>query len=371
MLAGLSPRVVFRPIFRLHKCHIKRSSEWRRIYCFHSRTLSQRAGQQNATNTDNVNLINDVNGDLQGIHQDINHILDSKPGMLQNMCCYYFDGKGKSIRPRIVFLVSRAFNYHNFSKSFVSEDQRKVALISEMIHVGSLIHDDVVDFSDVRRGKMSVNSICGDRKALMAGNFVVSNASRLLSSIGNANVTVTISQVIEDIVRGEFMQQDNQGSFNQYLKKTYKKTASLVANCCKAAVQLSSSEAQAETAFEFGRNLGIAFQLVDDLLDFVSTSESLGKPTAADLKLGLATAPVLFASEKHPLLHDMILRRFQHKHDVEEALKLVANSGAIEDTRLLATQYCHDAVRCLEHLKPSPEKDALIQVTDLVVNRSK
>uniref|UniRef100_H2Z168 Uncharacterized protein n=1 Tax=Ciona savignyi TaxID=51511 RepID=H2Z168_CIOSA len=313
-----------------------------------------------------------ITDDMSGLHNEINQILHTRMKPLRDMCCYYFDGNGKQFRPMVVFLISRLCNQHCGLESTVSKEQRKLALIAEMIHVGSLIHDDVVDFSDVRRGKRSVNALCGDRNAVMAGNYVVANSSKLLATIGNSQVTIIISQIIDDIVRGEFMQQDNKDQFNHYLKKTYKKTASLIANCCKASACLSSNNQDViEAAYQYGRNIGIAFQLIDDLLDFVSSSDAMGKPSAADLNLGLATAPVLFACDKYPDLHALILRRFGKPGDVAHALEAVHNSSALEETRLLAQQYCKDAIAHLSIFQDSPEKSALVELTDIVLNRSK
>ncbi|XP_002123764.2 all trans-polyprenyl-diphosphate synthase PDSS1-like [Ciona intestinalis] len=310
--------------------------------------------------------------DMSHLHFDIKKILHTNVKPLQTMCSYYFDGNGKHFRPKVVSLVSKLCNEHGGIESKVSESQRKISLIAEMIHVGSLIHDDVVDFSNVRRGKRSVNALCGDHNAVMVGNYVVANASKLLASIGNPEITIIISQIIDDIVRGEFMQQDNKDQFKHYLKKTYKKTASLIANCCKAVASLSSNNNEViEAAYQYGSNIGMAFQLVDDLLDFVASSKTLGKPSVADLKLGLATAPVLFACDKHPDLHSLILRRFNETGDVEWALEAVYNSSALEETRLLAEQYCKDARLALSMFHESTNKTALLQLTDVVLNRCK
>lgn len=135
-------------------------------------------------------------------------------------------------------------------------------------------------------------------------------------------------QVLLDLVQGEFMQmgskEDESERFSHYIHKSFKKTASLIAYTCKAVALLSgANQSYQEAAFQYGRNLGIAFQLVDDLLDFVSSQAELGKPAATDLKLGLATAPVLFACEKFPELNVMIMRRFSEPGDVERAYDFV------------------------------------------------
>ena len=126
-----------------------------------------------------------------------------------------------------------------------------------------------------------------------------------------------------------------------------------------------------ENAFQYGRNIGIAFQLVDDLLDFIVSADQLGKPANADLKLGLATAPVLFAAEKYPQLNDLILRRFSQQGDVEMAFQLVQDSGGLQETKELARRHCQAAVSSLEQFTDCQYKAALIHLCDQVLNRMK
>jgi len=151
--------------------------------------------------------------------------------------------------------------------------------------------------------------------------------------------------------------------FEDYINKSFNKTASLMAYSCQAnAVLAEASSNEAHEAFLYGKHLGIAFQLVDDLLDFVSSADMLGKPAAADLQLGLATAPVLFASSQFPQLHPMITRRFSEPGDVEEAFRLVLLSEGLEQTRQLARQHCEDAISSLSSIKPSPHRAALVNI---------
>lgn len=126
-----------------------------------------------------------------------------------------------------------------------------------------------------------------------------------------------------------------------------------------------------EVAYQYGRNVGMAFQLVDDLLDFISSSNLMGKPAAADLRLGLATAPVLFACEKYPELNPMIMRRFSEPGDVERAYKCVMASEGLQQTRILAESHCTEAIRQIRSLRPSEEQRSLISITDRVLNRMK
>ncbi|XP_026686080.1 decaprenyl-diphosphate synthase subunit 1-like [Diaphorina citri] len=205
-------------------------------------------------------------------------------------------------------LMGRAINYH-LNRNELTEAQRQVAMFAEMIHTASLIHDDVIDQSDFRRGKPSVNVVYNHKKVSVALN--------------------------------------------------------------RSAMLGGADDKLSEVAFEYGRNLGIAFQLVDDLLDFISSSDAMGKPTAADLKLGLATAPVLFACEKFPELNPMIMRRFQEPGDVEKAFEFVHKSQGLEQTKFLARKHCVEAVRLASGLAESPYQKGLVVLTDLVLNRMK
>ncbi|XP_036375026.1 decaprenyl-diphosphate synthase subunit 1-like [Megalops cyprinoides] len=314
--------------------------------------------------------------DLNNLYDDIKKELFVSKTELKSLCEYYFDGKGKALRPMIVVLMARACNLHSNKDGDLLPGQRSIAMISEMIHTASLVHDDVIDGSDTRRGKTTINEVWGERKAILAGDFILSVASMALARIGNTTVVSVLSQVIEDLVRGEFMQlgsKENENErFKHYLEKTFKKTASLIANSCKAVSILVNPDPEVhEIAFQYGRNVGIAFQLVDDVLDFTSNANHLGKPSAADLRLGLATGPVLFACQQFPELHAMIMRRFGSRGDVERAWRYVLESNGIQQTKYLAQHYCQEAVRQISKLSPSPERQALIRLTELVLSRDK
>ncbi|KPP75338.1 decaprenyl-diphosphate synthase subunit 1-like [Scleropages formosus] len=314
--------------------------------------------------------------DLKNLYDDIKKELFVSTAELKSLCHYYFDGKGKAFRPMIVVLMARACNLHSNRDGDLLPAQRSIAMISEMIHTASLVHDDIIDGSDTRRGKKTINEVWGERKAVLAGDFILSAASMALARIGNNAVVTVLSQVIEDLVRGEFMQlgsKENENErFKHYLEKTFKKTASLIANSCKAVSILVNPEPEVhEIAYQYGRNVGIAFQLVDDMLDFTSCANQLGKPSAADLRLGLATGPVLFACRQFPELHAMIMRRFSLNGDVDRAWRYVLQSDGVEQTNYLAQRYCQEAIRQISKLHPSAEREALIRLTELVLTRNK
>lgn len=318
------------------------------------------------------------------IHQELDDELKSDIELGQ-MAQYYFDGEGKGVRPVIAMTIGHAFNVHCgvSESSDIFAKQRKVAIVSEMIHTASLCHDDILDRAETRRGKVAINRQWDARKSSYAGDYILAVGSKILAQIRNEEVLIVLSQVLAGLVRGEFQQLQNKSDsserFQLYLAKTFNKTASLMAYSAKANGILAStilkspdeSKSNADAAYSYGRNIGIAFQLVDDLLDFVASSEQLGKPAAADLKLGLATAPVLFATNKFPELEDMIARRFCNPGDVEKAFECVLQSDGLDRTRILAREHCDSALSAIEYLTDSKYKWALASLTDSVLNRLK
>lgn len=279
--------------------------------------------------------------------------------------------------------------------------QLRLAQIVEMIHVASLLHDDVLDKSPLRRGAASAPAAFGNKLAVLGGDFLLGRASAALSRLGSNEVVELIASVIANLVEGEILQMKGNGGeaapssssagnaidlkclhssplstpsdkWSIYLKKTYLKTASLMAKGARAAVVLGGcreGEVWKEVAYAYGRNLGIAFQLIDDTLDFSSSTAQLGKPGFADLRLGLATGPALYAAEEFPELEAMIGRRFGGDGDVERALTLISSSRGVERTRELARVHAEKAREVLAFLPRSEARDALEGLTEGVVRR--
>lgn len=206
--------------------------------------------------------------------------------------------------------------------------QRRLAEITELIHTASLLHDDVIDHSVARRGSPSANLEFGNKMAVLAGDFLLGRASVALARLRNAEVVELLATVIANLVEGEFMQLKNtaadeahprwsEDALGYYLNKTYLKTASLISKSCRAAALLGGAGADTvDAAYAYGKNLGLAFQLVDDMLDYTRSERELGKPAGADLELGLATAPLLFAWRVRPELGELVGRKFAGEGDV-------------------------------------------------------
>ncbi len=313
---------------------------------------------------------------MKFLTKNIRQLLGSGHPTLDTVAKYYTQSEGKHIRPLVVLLMSRATSlapkrprHASFSSSesisnpispptilsdvnpsspennpltststelnYTSEDsdilpsQRRLAEITELIHTASLLHDDVIDNSLSRRSSPSANIAFGNKMAVLAGDFLLGRASVALARLRDAEVIELLATVIANLVEGEFMQLRNtaldetapvwtEDTVSYYLQKTYLKSASLISKSCRAAALLGQSSPEVvEAAYAYGRNLGLAFQLVDDMLDYTISGEELGKPAGADLELGLATAPLLFAWRENQELGALVGRKFQEEGDVQ------------------------------------------------------
>ena len=317
-----------------------------------------------------------VGKEMKFLRRNIQQLLGSGHPMLDTVAKYYTRSEGKHIRPLIVLLMSHATSLapkaprgslasttasvnDSISPSIILSDlnpssialdplvdsslrsidasadseillsQRRLAEITELIHTASLLHDDVIDNSTIRRSSPSANIFFGNKMAVLAGDFLLGRASVALARLRNAEVIELLATVIANLVEGEFMQLKNtaldelkprwrEDTISYYLQKTYLKSASLISKSCRAAAVLGQSSPEVvEAAYAYGRNLGLAFQLVDDMLDYTISGEELGKPSGADLQLGLATAPLLFAWRENEDLGALVGRKFAGVGDVQ------------------------------------------------------
>ncbi|GAA5998784.1 trans-hexaprenyltranstransferase [Rhodotorula paludigena] len=302
--------------------------------------------------------------------------------------------------------------------------QRRLAEITELIHVASLLHDDVIDLAATRRSAPSAPSLFGNKLSILGGDFLLARASLALSRLGSNEVVELVASVLANLVEGEVMQmKGNMPSatsssssspsptssalpsassavassivpshtlsgrgptpeiFAHYMRKTYLKTASLIAKSARATTILGGAgecqgwkegEGVKDAAYEYGRNLGIAFQLIDDMLDFTASAAELGKPGGgADLKLGLATAPALYAWDEFPELGALIERKFAEEGDVERAKDLILRSSGAARTFALAEEHSNAAIAALRRLPESDARDALEKIARDVLTRKK
>ena len=317
-----------------------------------------------------TSLLAPVEQDLNIMTDNLKQLIGARHPILGAAAEHLFDAGGKRIRPAIVLLASRA----TMPDCELTPRHRRLAEITEMIHTASLVHDDVVDEADLRRNVETVNNLFGDKIAVLAGDFLFAQSSWYLANLDNLQVVKLLSEVIRDFAEGEIMQSINRfdidASIDSYLDKTYYKTASLMANSAKAAAVLSDSSTEvAENLYNYGRNLGLAFQIADDILDFTGSAEVLGKPAGLDLASGKLTSPVFYALKQQPYLEILIEREFSEPEDIERAFDLIKNSDGIEQARQLAKDLAVKAAQSLGCLPASASKNALSELTDYAVSR--
>ncbi|WP_121969782.1 solanesyl diphosphate synthase [Leptolyngbya sp. BC1307] len=322
--------------------------------------------------TSATSLFSPVEADLALLTDNLKKLVGARHKILYAAAEHLFGAGGKRIRPAIVLLLARA----TLPDQGITSRHRRLAEITEMIHTASLVHDDVVDESATRRGVPTVHSLFDNRVAVLAGDFLFAQSSWYLANLDNLEVVKLLSRVIMDLAEGEIRQGlkhfDTTLSIEDYLEKSYYKTATLIANSAKAVGVLSEvSTATADNLYQFGRSLGLAYQVVDDILDFTGSSEVLGKPAGSDLRSGNLTAPALYAIEEVPYLKTLIEREFSEPEDFEQAIELIHASQGISRSRQLATDHVHHAIACLSELPPSDSRQALEDISEYVLRRLK
>lgn len=262
----------------------------------------------------------------------------------------------------------------NCRLSFLS---RRLLLASRLLSLHLPSPDPVFPLLLPSTGKKTVNNLYGTRIAVLVGDFLFAQSSWFLANLDNLEVIKLISQVIADFADGEISQAaslfDRTLTLERYLDKSFYKTASLIAASCRGAAVFSEcTEAEKTAMYEYGRHLGLAFQVVDDILDFTQSTAALGKPQGQDLASGNLTAPILFALE-HPTdgarLSKLIDSKFKAAGSLEEGLALVQSSGGIEKARLLAREEGDKALAALEVLPPTPARDSLAMMVEYVLER--
>ncbi|EWM26176.1 Polyprenyl synthetase [Nannochloropsis gaditana] len=329
-----------------------------------------------------------VKKDLAPFSDSIKELVETENPVLTAAAKHFFEKRhGKRFRPTIAMLMSRAVQAGGAIDRDVGgamatpmpvvdplryQRQSQLAQITEMIHVASLIHDDVLDEADTRRGDLAVHKLYSNKVAVLAGDYLLARASVLLARLENVQVVEIMANALDALVQGEIMQAKSSAKdlldLGHYLRKSYYKTASLICNsCCSAALLGGYTYGSPTTvaAEKYGYHLGLAYQVIDDVLDFTGTADVLGKPAMADMTLGLATAPILYAAEEKKELKPLIKRRFKEQGDVEQTYKLVMGTEGVERAYQLAVFHAQRAVDAIASFPPSEAKDGLIKLAHM------
>ncbi len=265
------------------------------------------------------------------------------------------------------------FGNYNLSKI------KKVASAVELIHMASLVHDDVIDDSDTRRGKPTVKSHWDNQIAMLTGDFIFAKALQQFTDIeyprahqilSKTMVELTIGGEIEQI-RDKFNYEQN---FRSYLRRIRRKTALLISSSCQLGAVVAETSSETEKAlYNYGYYMGMSYQIIDDILDFTATEKELGKPSGSDLLQGNITLPVLYAME-NPQIKASIINLFANKEqmnqvELKRVVEAIAKSGAIEKARRVSNTYLKKAYHSLKKLPNNQSKSALENIANFIGNR--
>ncbi|HEY8607258.1 MAG TPA: octaprenyl diphosphate synthase [Noviherbaspirillum sp.] len=316
-------------------------------------------------------VIEPISADLDAVNAVIRRQLHSEVPLVNQIAEYIISAGGKRIRPVLVLLVANAFGYRG-------THHHDLAAVVEFIHTATLLHDDVVDESSLRRGRKTANAMFGNAAAVLVGDFVYSRAFQIMVAIRNMRVMQILADATNVIAEGEVLQllnmHDPDVTEERYLQVIRSKTAKLF----EAAAQLGAliagaQETEIEAAAEYGRSLGTAFQLIDDVLDYSGNANDIGKNVGDDLREGKPTLPLIYlmqngSAEQRSLVRSCIETGDEQHFD--QVLAAISGSGALEYTRREAEKAAQRAAQAISEIVDSKFKDSLLQLCAFAVDRN-
>ncbi|MCB1668639.1 MAG: polyprenyl synthetase family protein [Porticoccaceae bacterium] len=312
-----------------------------------------------------------VKTEFEEVNQLIINQLHSDVGLVENIGQYIVDAGGKRLRPLLVLLASKACDYEG-------SQNRDLAAIIEFIHTATLLHDDVVDTSDLRRGRATANAKWGNAPSVLVGDFLYSRAFQMLVSIGSMPIMEIIADATNTISEGEVQQLINAGnpdtSEESYNEVIYKKTARLFEAASHAGAILADTTVQQQDQLRrYGYHLGMAFQLMDDVLDYRGNTEEMGKNIGDDLSEGKPTLPLIYVMKNGKnsdatLIQDAIKQCRTDR--LAEIIDILTTSGALDYTTECARQHADKAADCLSLLPDSAYRQAMVDLAHFATSRN-
>ena len=308
--------------------------------------------------------------DLPWLRKQLAHDLRDS-GKLAELLTYSLKGGGKRIRPALTLLSGKFYNYN-------LDYLLPMATAVEIMHTATLVHDDAIDNSPVRRGRPTINRVWDDNKAILLGDYLFAKAGELAATTQNLQVIKLLSQTLMTITSGELAQSFS--AFNpeqtrqHYLHRIISKTASLFSLATESGAILSQAPGNSVKVLkECGYNLGIAFQIVDDIMDFIGTEEEMGKPVGSDLAQGTLTLPAMLLLERYPE-NNPVKELFQNRDkqkNIKLAVEFIRSSSIVQECYQVASDYCARACRNLNQLPDNISRQSLINLADFIVERKR
>jgi octaprenyl-diphosphate synthase len=278
---------------------------------------------------------------------------------------------GKVVRPTLTLLAGSFYDYDANIRQLES-----MATSCELMHIATLVHDDAIDSADVRRGRPTINSVWGVDLAVLLGDFLFARAGELATATGSLRVVTLFTQTLGIIARGEIKQAMSSfklgQTHEQYFERVAAKTAALFTMATESGALLSGApEGAVQALHRYGFNLGVAFQVVDDILDFVGTEAEVGKPVGADLAQGTLTLPSLLLLERYPRDNPIakMCRQEETEANIRRAIEMVRGSDIIDECYRVAAGYAHRAVDEISGLPAKPARAALAYLADYILQR--
>ncbi len=311
---------------------------------------------------------------LQMVDDELRRNFQSQIKTIGDVGDHILAGGGKRLRPALLLLVSNMLRYDGYRDVIYGA-------VVEFIHTATLVHDDIIDEAAIRRGRTSINYRWGNQLTVLVGDYIFMHSMKMALAEGNLEILRLLSNVTIRMIEGEILGFEQNGrtdlSIDDYFDVVSRKTAALFGACCRIPgylVELPDNTAGA--LFNYGKNLGICFQLIDDLLDFTSSTEVLGKPALSDLKEGKLTLPLILTlprasqAERAKIEHVASVKSFDGM-EPHEILEIVEKYGALEETREIARDYARRARAELEPFPSSPAREALDLALDFVLERDR
>jgi len=309
-----------------------------------------------------------LNTDISIVEKELERTIQSEYPLLTQASLHLLQAGGKRIRPVFVLLGGKFGKYD-------IEYIKNVAVALELIHMASLVHDDVIDDAELRRGKATIKAIWNNRFAMYTGDYIFARSLELMTSLNNPLAHQILSNTIVEVCRGEIEQICDKYRFDQtlkcYLRRIKRKTALLIAVSC----QLGAIAANAPTKIHkllylFGYYVGMSFQITDDILDFIGSEEQLGKPAGGDLLQGNITLPVLFAMEDETVKAKIVtVSENSSPDEIKEIISLIKKTGAIERSYEVSNKYLQKAFSVLEQLPKNRARTTLYKIAKYVGKR--
>jgi octaprenyl-diphosphate synthase len=311
-----------------------------------------------------------VKADFDAVNAILIQQLQADVKLISEVATYILQSGGKRLRPLVVLLTAKTLGY-------AGKNHCSLAAIIELIHTATLLHDDVVDRSHLRRGHSTANAIWGNQASVLVGDFLYSRTFQMMAELDCMRIMRVFAEATNTIASGEVMQLTNcrrtDTPVEQYLEVIQRKTAKLFEAATQLGAIIAKATSEQESAFaRYGLHLGIAFQLIDDVLDYCAPVEILGKTVGNDLAEGKPTLPLLYALQKGSSQQIAFLKKIieqGHTHDFAAVLEIIKATHALEHTRQLALQHQELAIQALAKIPSSEYKHALLTLSSFALNR--